>query len=74
MELRPCPFCKSKKVKIQTNWSDYNYTAKAAGRCNACHARGPLFTMRTSGPRDKDKETVLKELTEKATKAWNGEE
>ena len=72
MELRPCPFCKSKKVKIQTNWSEYNYTAKATGRCNACHARGPLFTMRINKP--KDKEIILKELIEKATKAWNGEE
>lgn len=74
MELKPCPFCKSKKVKIQTNLSNYNFTVKAAGRCNSCHARGPLFTMSIGGPKNKDKEIILKELTEKAAKAWNGEE
>lgn len=75
MELRPCPFCKSNKVKIQVSCSNYHCVAKAFGRCNKCHARGPLFTKQLYRvDKNKELDNILQELKNKAIKAWNGEE
>lgn len=67
MSMLSCPFCGSTKVKIQTNKT--NYIIKASGRCNSCHARGPLFT--TNFHTSDDKQIIAKALANKAFDAWN---
>lgn len=46
MDLDFCPFCGSNKTKVQVNRT-YSYI-RASGRCNSCHARGPIITKSLS--------------------------
>ena len=65
-----CPFCGSNKVKIQVNQS-YN-AIKASGRCNSCHARGPLCSKLLRGAKDVETfKTTREEVTSEALQRWN---
>ena len=42
-ELKPCPFCGSTSLKIESKHNGTHYwtgTRSATVRCNKCHARG----------------------------------
>lgn len=83
MKLKPCPFCgstnlkiESKRVRVGTNGLDvpvHNMTYSV--RCNKCHARGPavggkvlLYTLGFENPTWAKTQA---ELYAKAIEAWN---
>lgn len=72
MDLDFCPFCGSDKTKVQVNRT-YSYI-KASGRCNSCHARGPLISKSLSGIKftsiDEIK-NIEKDVKKLALKEWN---
>ena len=76
MELKPCPFCGSKKLKIDqktsstTKWNSemgrIDKLVVVTVRCNKCHTRGPTTSM-YAGFYD----SPAKALEEKAIEVWN---
>ena len=80
--LKPCPFCGSNKLKIETKSGRIHYYEKDgmkswqnvvfSVRCNSCHARGG--TVGADLPVSwylGDLENKRKEATDKAIKKWN---
>lgn len=51
-ELKPCPFCGSEKLKVDSKSRDGRMTFSV--RCNVCHARGGVTSI--------DKRVVIREL------------
>lgn len=85
-ELQPCPFCGSKKLKIQciqkkigvTGICDFVVHATYSVRCNVCHARGSavggkviLTQLRQHESELPDWASSRESLKENAIKAWN---
>lgn len=80
--LKPCPFCGSNKLKIETKSGRIHYYEKDgmkswqnvvfSVRCNSCHARGGTFSvdLPTIGCLG-DLENKRKEATDKAIEKWN---
>ncbi len=84
--LRKCPFCGSKKLKIQgtqrkigATGTDETVTRETYSvRCNVCHARGGAVSGKVILTRLRLRESELpnwassrESLKEKAVKAWN---
>ena len=70
-ELKPCPFCGSISLKIESKhhgrWSDVG-TYSATVRCNKCHARGSSASCKVSeGTNYKANEVAVR----KAIEFWN---
>ncbi len=85
-ELKPCPFCGSKKLKIQGTGrrigvigTDEPVTRETFSvRCNVCHARGGAVGGKVILTRLRLRESELPNwassrdsLKEKAIEAWN---
>ena len=85
-ELKPCPFCGSGKLKIESKSVRAGYTGIGAlvehdtytVRCNVCHARGGTVggkVIKSMRYMYKDKmpewATTDDALKEKAIEAWN---
>ncbi len=69
MNQLACPFCGSNKVKIQVTKSCY--TMKASGRCNSCHARGPINSKVLKDIDLETLKTAREYVTSEALKRWN---
>lgn len=67
MQQNNCPFCGSNKVKIIV--ANGFTRLKASGRCNCCHARGPIISKEVRSYNDI--ENIRKDIIEEATKLWN---
>ena len=65
--LKPCPFCGSKKLKLEKKRTVYKrhkaYTASV--RCNCCHARGGTVINLTIPY------AVIEDVEATARKRWN---
>lgn len=85
-ELKPCPFCGSKKLKIQGTQRKIGATRTDepvaretySVRCNVCHARGGAVGGKVILTRLRLRESELpnlassrESLQENAIKAWN---
>lgn len=46
-KLRPCPFCGSTKLKVESKHNEYAHTASV--RCNKCYARGSTVSGNKQG-------------------------
>ena len=83
MELKPCPFCGSTKLKVErksrrVGWTGLDVPVNNmtySVRCNKCHARGPagggrvlLYTLNLPLPKWAKTQA---ELHEQAIEAWN---
>lgn len=80
--LKPCPFCGSNKLKIETKSGRIHYYEKDgmkswrnvvfSVRCNSCHARGGTTSnnLPTEGSFS-DLENKRKDATNKAIERWN---
>lgn len=70
IELKPCPFCGSTSLKIESKHHGTHYysgTHSATVRCQKCHARGGTASCKVEkGKHRADSETELK-----AIEAWN---
>ena len=74
-ELKPCPFCGSKKLKIDSKkGSNFRYVNGkredfhvVTVRCNRCHTRGPT----TSVYLGYGQVNAARVMSEAATEAWN---
>lgn len=84
-ELKPCPFCGSKKLKIDYKASLYGYNGMSVRcekhtysvRCNVCHARGgAIGGLVAKGYNGKANIELTSdgELEEKAIALWNRRE
>lgn len=69
MDQLSCPFCGSSKVKIQVNQT--YFMIKASGRCNSCHARGPLFSKPIDVLNVEELKNAREYVTSEALKHWN---
>ncbi|MBQ0099387.1 MAG: Lar family restriction alleviation protein [Firmicutes bacterium] len=78
MEMKPCPFCGSEKLKIDSktktgldcNWNSvtiYSYSV----RCNKCHARGPIYTNKKDRQCNEYIYKSKQEWIDEAIKLWN---
>ena len=69
-ELKPCPFCGSLSLKIESKRNGTHYwteTHIATVRCNKCHSRGGTASCKVErGKHDADEITK-----QKAIEAWN---
>lgn len=83
-ELKPCPFCEWKSVKVEMKSGKTGYTGldhlvrhrTYSVRCNRCRARGPAFGGKVIIGFDLTMKlpkwaTTDAELKEKAIEAWN---
>ena len=83
LELNPCPFCGSTKLKIEnkTVFSEYSELFQRiervtySVRCNSCHARGGtaggIILYPDSTMRLPEWATTVTELQKRAIEAWN---
>ena len=83
VELKPCPFCGSAKLKIDKKSTLYGYNGldirserhTYSVRCNVCHARGGAIggfvVVDRRVTKVPDKFTTDDELKEKVISAWN---
>lgn len=89
IELKPCPFCGSTKLKIEckrtlvghTGLSDRVENHTFSVRCKVCHARGGAAGGKVFTPHIKFKEytppewsTTEEALSDRAVEAWNRRE
>ena len=66
LKLLPCPFCGSKRLKIESKRNgQWYYTATV--RCNKCHARGGTASCEPK----RCKYHADSETEQKAIEAWN---
>lgn len=80
-ELKPCPFCGGKKLKIESKKGEIHYrekdgmypwqNVKYSVRCNVCHARGGVVSAAVPTDRLGKYSNKVYEVMEKAIKAWN---
>ena len=78
IELKPCPFCGSTKLKVVEKrrtigftWNDIHvWIITASMRCNVCKARGAPISRRYYEFAN-DSKDIHKELIEGATENWN---
>ena len=85
-ELKPCPFCGSTKLKVDSKSSLYGYTGLDiriermiySVRCNVCHARGgAIGGLVAPSENIKNRDRLPKdivfphELRQKAIDLWN---
>jgi hypothetical protein len=70
VELKPCPFCRNTKLKIESKHHGTHYytgTHSASVRCSKCHARGPTASCKVEkGKYHTDEETI-----QRAADLWN---
>ena len=70
MELKPCPFCGSEKVKIILE-HDLECGRCWFVRCNTCYARGTSI-VESIGQQEPDEAFAqIVKATKDAAKAWN---
>lgn len=67
MNIKPCPFCKKTKTKVEQKSGPYGHRVTLSVRCNACHSRGPTVSDTAKGNAKID----FNKLTEKAIELWN---
>lgn len=70
IKLKPCPFCGSTSLKIESKHNGSHYwigTHSATVRCNKCHARGGTASCKV----EKGKYSADSETEMKAIEAWN---
>lgn len=70
IELHPCYFCGSTKLKIESKHNGTHYytgTHTASVRCNKCHARGPTASCKV----EKGKYHADEYTEQKAAELWN---
>lgn len=80
-ELKPCPFCGGKKLKIESKKGEIHYCAKDgmypwqnvkySVRCNSCHARGGVVSAAVPTVWLGEYSKKVDEVREKAVEAWN---
>lgn len=70
IELKPCPFCGSAKLKIESKhngkWHNTG-THSASVRCSKCHARGPTASCKV----EKGLYSADAYTEQKAAELWN---
>jgi Lar family restriction alleviation protein len=69
-ELKPCPFCGSTSLKIESKHHGTHYysgTHSATVRCCKCHARGGTASCKV----EKGKYHADDETNQRAIEAWN---
>lgn len=79
IELKPCPFCGSEKLKVESKSGRIHYCEKNGMRhwqkvvfsirCNSCHARGG--TTSADLPTMTSDKTKREEAEYRAIEAWN---
>lgn len=70
IELKPCPFCGSTKLKVESKHNGAHYyqgTHSASVRCGKCHARGPTVSCKVETGRH----SASEETKQKAADLWN---
>jgi Lar family restriction alleviation protein len=75
-EMKPCPFCKGNKLKIDSKAGkkhyngvgDYKQLYTLSVRCNRCHARGPAVSVEVMR---RDFRSAFPDAEAKAIDAWN---
>ena len=80
--LKPCPFCGSTKLKIDSKGRTISYlhidVITASVRCNICHSRGGTASGECgnyfSGIPKSEKLTTKAEIEQRAIEAWNRRE
>ena len=80
-ELKPCPFCGWKKLKIESKRGEIHYyskngmypwqNVKYSVRCNSCHARGGALSAAVPTVWLGEYSKKVDEVREKAVEAWN---
>ncbi len=77
-EIKPCPFCGSKQVKVDAQRRNLRYYGcryyKYSVRCNICYARGSLvggYVKMGENIKNGLNYTTTTELRLKAIDAWN---
>ena len=69
-ELKPCPFCGSTSLKVESKHNGrlyYTGTHSATVRCNKCHARGGTASCKV----EKGKHRADGDTEKRAIEAWN---
>ena len=69
-ELKPCPFCGSTKLKVESKHNGTHYysgTHTATVRCNKCHARGSTASCKV----EKGKYSADELTKQRAIDLWN---
>lgn len=85
-ELKPCPFCGSNKLKIESSssqrrnhyctdygeWVLYRHYVMSI-RCNCCHSRGSTVSgdVVIQPKLELDGYTTVKDIENKSIEAWN---
>lgn len=68
-ELKPCPFCGSTSLKVESKhngqWT-FTGTHSVTVRCNKCHARGSTASRKVNGTYGEREVTM-----QKAIELWN---
>jgi Lar family restriction alleviation protein len=67
--LKPCPFCGSTKLKIESKRT-FNYSKRHCSvtvRCMKCHARSPVVGINLDKNQHNERELCESQVTE----AWN---
>ncbi len=77
-EIKPCPFCGSKQLKVDSQRHNFRYYTckyyKYSVRCNICYARGSVvggYVPIGGNIKHGINYTTTKELKLKAINAWN---
>ena len=83
-ELKPCPFCGSTRLKIESKRGKISYyekdgmmpwqNVKYSVRCNACHARGGVASTDLPVVQLGDYQKKVVEAKGKAVEMWNRRE
>lgn len=85
-ELKPCPFCGSNKLKIESSsykqrdhhhtyygeWVLYKHYVMSV-RCNCCHSRGPTVSgdVVIMPKLELDGYTTVEDIENKTVEVWN---